>query len=252
EPLAPRGKLAFLFPGEGAQYVNMLADLCGHFPAVRVCFDEMDRAFADHPRGYVLSDLVFPRPAFSDAERSTERLLWQMDVAVEAVHTANRAMHVLLSDLGLHPDALLGHSTGEYSALRAAGALDEREYDARVSELNRLYVDATAVGRVPPSARLLAIAASRDRAERLCARQVAGVRALDSAGRIQPDHPEDVRRRRAHLCRGRTAWKPDGLRRGHPGGSGVRRDPRQCEPPLGYRAVESSPRAACRAGCRLH
>ena len=170
EPLAPRGKLAFLFPGEGAQYVNMLADLCGHFPAVRVCFDEMDRAFADHPRGYVLSDLVFPRPAFSDAERSTERLLWQMDVAVEAVHTANRAMHVLLSDLGLHPDALLGHSTGEYSALRAAGALDEREYDARVSELNRLYVDATAVGRVPPSARLLAIAASRDRVERLCAR----------------------------------------------------------------------------------
>ncbi len=60
EPLARQGGLAFLFPGEGAQYVNMLADLCRHFPEVRSSFDEMDRQFAGDPRGYVLSDVVFP------------------------------------------------------------------------------------------------------------------------------------------------------------------------------------------------
>ena len=38
EPSAT-GKLAFLFPGEGSQYLNMLLDLCLHFPQVRACFD---------------------------------------------------------------------------------------------------------------------------------------------------------------------------------------------------------------------
>ena len=43
--LGRQGKLAFLFPGEGSQYVNMLQDLCQHFPEVRDCFDLLDRAF---------------------------------------------------------------------------------------------------------------------------------------------------------------------------------------------------------------
>ena len=43
EPLGLNGKLAFLFPGEGSQYRNMLGDLCIHFPEVRGVFDLMDR-----------------------------------------------------------------------------------------------------------------------------------------------------------------------------------------------------------------
>ena len=60
EPLGREGKLAFLFPGEGSQYPNMLADLCLHFPEVRECFDQIDRVYFDHPRGYVPSDLHLP------------------------------------------------------------------------------------------------------------------------------------------------------------------------------------------------
>ena len=56
-----------MFPGEGAQYPGMLADLCLHFPEAREAFDRIDRLYADHPRGHVLSDWVFPRPAFSEA-----------------------------------------------------------------------------------------------------------------------------------------------------------------------------------------
>ena len=69
EPLKPGRRMAFLFPGEGSQYVHMLADLCIHFPEVRKCFDLIDRVFASHSRNYVPSDYIFPRPAFSDAER---------------------------------------------------------------------------------------------------------------------------------------------------------------------------------------
>src|SRR5262249_24730960 len=74
EPLGGRGKLAFLFPGEGSQYVDMLADLCMHFPEVRECFDLIDRAFADHPRKYLPSQVIFPPPGASAGDRE---LLWQ-------------------------------------------------------------------------------------------------------------------------------------------------------------------------------
>ena len=165
EPLGREGKLAFLFPGEGAQYVNMLADLCLHFPEVRRCFDETDQVYAHHARGYVPSDFIFPRPAFSEEERkAAEDRLWQMDVAIEALLTANYALYTLLTRLGIQPDAMLGHSTGEYSAMRAAGMLDEERYDQRLLELNHLYEGVAAQGGIP-EATLVAIGADRDQVE---------------------------------------------------------------------------------------
>src|SRR6266581_399313 len=56
EPSGAQGRLAFLFPGEGSQYPNMLSELCLAFPEARACFDRVDRAFADHERGYLPSD----------------------------------------------------------------------------------------------------------------------------------------------------------------------------------------------------
>ena len=163
EPLARDGKLAFLFPGEGAQYVNMLSDLCLHFPEVRQCFDAIDRVYADHARGYVPSDFIFPRPSFSDEERkAAEDQIWRMDVAIESLLTANQALFTLLDNLGIQPDALLGHSTGEYSAMRAGGMLGaEASFGRRLIELNRLY-EGAAVGHAIPKAKLLAVGAHRD------------------------------------------------------------------------------------------
>jgi acyl transferase domain-containing protein/phosphopantetheinyl transferase len=169
-PLAREGKVAFLFPGEGSQYLGMLADLCREFPVVRRCFDAMDRYFAADARGFVLSDLVFPPPAFSEAERlAAERRLWEMDIAVEAVYTANQAIHQLLTEFKIRPDVLLGHSTGEYSAMRAADMLDNDAQERRAHELHQLHGGATAEGKVPLEARLIAVGASRDRVEAACA-----------------------------------------------------------------------------------
>ncbi len=91
-----------------------------------------------------------------------------MDAAVEALYTANHAMHALLSTLGLTPDAVLGHSTGEYSAMRAAGMLNEERYEARLRALSRTYEGATAGGRVPAPVKLLAIGAAREKVEQVC------------------------------------------------------------------------------------
>ncbi|HEU4657849.1 MAG TPA: beta-ketoacyl synthase N-terminal-like domain-containing protein, partial [Capillimicrobium sp.] len=114
EPLGRDGKVVLVFPGEGAQYPDMLADLCLQFDEVRAVFDRIDRIYAGHPRGDLLSDWVFPPPTASPEERrrAQERLM-QLDIAVESVLTANGAMHALLERLLPRVDAVLGHSTGE-------------------------------------------------------------------------------------------------------------------------------------------
>ena len=124
-----------MFPGEGAQYPNMLSDLCLQFEEARAVFDRIDRIYAEHPRGHLLSDWVFPRPAFSDAERAlTEARLMELDIAVEAVLTANAAVYEVIRRLVPRCDAMLGHSSGEHSAAMAAGALDV-ETDERLGDL---------------------------------------------------------------------------------------------------------------------
>ena len=86
--MVQQGTLAFLFPGEGSQYINMLSDLCIHFPEVRHCFDILDRAFADHPRNYLPSNVVFPPPSGKKEERIAQKeRIWQMEGAVDAVIT---------------------------------------------------------------------------------------------------------------------------------------------------------------------
>jgi acyl transferase domain-containing protein/phosphopantetheinyl transferase len=178
EPLAKRdpGKVACLFPGEGSQYPNMLADLCLYFPETRTWFDQCDRMVSSNTRGYTTSDFVFPRPAFSDEERRTsEQRLMDMDLAVESVLTANQALLTLVQGLGLRPDVCLGHSTGEYSALVAAGVLSletEAELATFSQGLNRPYEDAAARNDVP-RAMMLAIASDREQAAEI-ARQAGG------------------------------------------------------------------------------
>ncbi|MCK5545552.1 MAG: polyketide synthase dehydratase domain-containing protein [Desulfobulbaceae bacterium] len=127
-PLAKKGKLAFLFPGEGSQYVNMLADLCLFFPEARSCFDLLDRAYADHPRGYLPSHFIFPPT--EQEKKKADQIIFSMEGAVDAVSTANRALFKIFTTLGIVPDAIIGHSSGELAALEASGAVlltDEEE-----------------------------------------------------------------------------------------------------------------------------
>ncbi len=155
EPLGGHGKIAVLFPGEGAQYPRMLADVCMHFPEARAWFDRMDRAFVDHPRGYLPSELVFP-PGQEDA---ADERLWDMDGAVETVFAANLALYTVLSRLGVRPHMVAGHSSGDYSALVAAGCLDvtdDEQLVQHIRALNAVYEEFAARDAIP-NASLLAV-----------------------------------------------------------------------------------------------
>lgn len=155
DQLGRSGSVAFAFPGEGSQYPNMLLDLCLHFSEVREWFDLIDRAFAGHARGFLPSQAIFPEPPMGGVGNGgappTESRLWQMDCGPEAIFAANQGLASLLGRLELRPDAVVGHSTGEYSALVAAGAhlIDHEELVGDMLGLNALYEQALSQGLIP-------------------------------------------------------------------------------------------------------
>ena len=160
EPLAGPGRLAFLYPGEGSQYPGMLADLCPHFPELRAALDTADRVALRSGHDLLPSDQLF-----AESEGAG---LWQIETAVNVVLSAHWALHRLLSKLGLRPDAVLGHSSGEFLALAAAGVIEtDRELEDRLGDLGAVFERLESPATVPTAA-LVAVAADRARVEAAC------------------------------------------------------------------------------------
>lgn len=102
-------KTAFLFSGQGAQYVGMGQELYEQEPIVRATFEEASQAL-----GYDVAELCF-----TENER-----LNQTEYTQPAILTASIAFWRLLEEKGYQAEAVAGLSLGEYSALVASGALD--------------------------------------------------------------------------------------------------------------------------------
>jgi acyl transferase domain-containing protein/NAD(P)H-dependent flavin oxidoreductase YrpB (nitropropane dioxygenase family)/NAD(P)-dependent dehydrogenase (short-subunit alcohol dehydrogenase family) len=125
-PLAADGHVAFLFPGQGSQYVGMLRDLAIQFPEVRKQFELGDRALRAE-LSTALSSYVFPPPTFTPQElQIRQKNLTETNIAQPALGAAGLAMFRLLGSLGLRPYSVAGHSYGEYVALCAAGVFTEQ------------------------------------------------------------------------------------------------------------------------------
>lgn len=124
-PLALEGKLAFLFPGQGSQYPDMLRELAVQFLEVRSRFEFADQILKSSiPAG--LSSYIFPPPRFGEEkEQAARRKLRQTDVAQPALGVTEMAVGDLLRSLGVLPEMAAGHSYGEYAALWSAGVLDD-------------------------------------------------------------------------------------------------------------------------------
>jgi acyl transferase domain-containing protein/NADP-dependent 3-hydroxy acid dehydrogenase YdfG len=119
---AEPGRVAFVFPGQGSQYVGMGADIAMAHPEAQQVWDfaaglELgDRA---------LSDIVFPPPVFTDADRAAqEQQLTDTRWAQPALAAHSLSMLALLRSIGVEPDCMAGHSLGELVALHTAGVMD--------------------------------------------------------------------------------------------------------------------------------
>ena len=102
--------IAFIFPGQGSQYVGMGKELYENFSVARQVFEEADDALH-----FSISALCFKGP--EEALKLTE------NTQPAILTTSIAALRVLQTEKGVIPQFTAGHSLGEYSALVASGAL---------------------------------------------------------------------------------------------------------------------------------
>ncbi|MDH5484531.1 MAG: type I polyketide synthase, partial [Gammaproteobacteria bacterium] len=153
------GKLAFIFPGEGSQYIGMFKDLAICFDEVREWFDYWSSLYGEEPDGSTRTDIVFsPASEMSDEKMARLELrLHSMDIGSEAVFIGGQAMFSLLVSLGVEADVMLGHSSGESSALAASGAMKYKSREqlaGYIRRLNEIYKDVLGSGGIPTGALL--------------------------------------------------------------------------------------------------
>jgi iturin family lipopeptide synthetase A len=142
-PAEPAGAV-FLFPGQGAQYVNMGIDLYRAAPVFRDAVDtccEILKAHMDRD----LKEILYPSP---DKESEAESLLQQTCFTQPALFVIEYAMARLFLDCGIRPTAMLGHSIGEYVAACLAGVFSLQDALALVAARGKL------IHALPPGAML--------------------------------------------------------------------------------------------------
>jgi len=145
-------KVAFCFPGQGSQDVGMGRAMAEAYPDARAVYDEGSEAL-----GFDLAELCFEGPL----EELTRTELQQ-----PALVATELACLRAIETTGVRPDAVVGHSVGEYAALAAAGALPTGE----AVSLVRLRGEATAEAAAAHPGAMAAVIGLEDAVvEELCA-----------------------------------------------------------------------------------
>ncbi|MCY7017874.1 ACP S-malonyltransferase [Streptococcus sanguinis] len=124
-------KRAFLFAGQGAQYLGMGRELYDQYELVRSTFNDASQVL-----GYDVRALI----------DQNEEKLNQTRYTQPAILTTSVAIYRLLADKGIEPDMVAGLSLGEYSALVAAGALDFKTAVALVAKRGSFMEEAAPAG----------------------------------------------------------------------------------------------------------
>ncbi|WP_051733075.1 type I polyketide synthase [Kitasatospora phosalacinea] len=161
---AEPGRIAFLFPGQGAQYPGMGADLACWFPAARHPWDlAAGLPLGDAP----LHTVAFPPGPVDEARRAR---LDATEWAQPALAAHSLSLLAVLDGLGLRADCYAGHSFGELVALHAAGAYGAADLLRLARRRGELMRDAAG-----SPAGMIAVRAGRDEAAAVLAEAGAGV-----------------------------------------------------------------------------
>ena len=152
------GKTAFIFPGQGSQYVGMGKELADHFPVARQTFNEANDAL-----GFDLQSLCVKGPE--------DELKLTANTQPSILTVSIAALRVLREVVGWQADFLAGHSLGEFSALVAAGAMSFRDAVKMVRLRGKFMQEAVPVGAGGMAA---VLGLERPQVEELCQRAAQG------------------------------------------------------------------------------
>ena len=112
-------KIAFMFPGQGAQYVNMGLNLYQNIANFREILDECFGIY-ENETGEDLKSILFNNTPSSDSDAR----LASTDIAQPSLFIVEYALAKTLELFGIKPNYLIGHSIGEYVAACLSGVFD--------------------------------------------------------------------------------------------------------------------------------
>ncbi|MDB4923263.1 type I polyketide synthase [Mucilaginibacter sp.] len=131
------GKVAFMFPGQGSQRINMARDLFVIFPVMR-------NLLKQHPQ---LEKVLFPNAAFdAGLIKAQKENIKDTRMAQPLLGIVDLAIANFLRSLGIEPDMVAGHSYGELPALCFAGAFAEDQLVRLSAERAKSILDAVEGG----------------------------------------------------------------------------------------------------------
>jgi [acyl-carrier-protein] S-malonyltransferase len=190
--MAQSDKLAYVFPGQGSQWVGMGQDLYNDFKSAKAVFDQADEAL-----GFPISRLCFDGP---------EEELRQTVNAQPAIVTASFACLEACREVGGLPPAsfVAGHSLGEYTALAAAGVLDFADAVSLSRERGRLMHEA---GQMTPGGMAAIIGLDEAPLAELCVESGAQVANFNCPGQIVISGAEDNLNRAVEMAKDKGAHR---------------------------------------------
>lgn len=185
--------IAFVFPGQGSQFVGMGKALYEQYPEARVVFEE-----AGDELGQDLRELCFHGPeAELNRTENTQPAVLTVSVA---------ALRVLQRQGGLKPAWVAGHSLGEYSALVCAGALGLANAVRVVRERGRLMQEAVPQGEGSMAAIFgLDVAAVHEICKEVADNEVVAPANLNGGGQVVISGAYDAVQRASRLAHDRGA-----------------------------------------------
>jgi acyl transferase domain-containing protein/acyl carrier protein len=155
---ADKPKTAWLFPGQGSQYLDMAKELFDCEPVFAETMTRCAEAVAD-VLDRPLLEVVFGTG--SDDSTVGAEMLQQTRYAQPAIFAVEMGLARLWQSWGFEPDVVLGHSVGQYAAACVAGVFSLEDGARLLAERGRLF------GDLPAGGRMSAIFAEPDRVERL-------------------------------------------------------------------------------------